>query len=215
VERNIDLSGITIYSAVCSDICDQLGFRAQSLDVSVSPINGGQTLVGWARTVSSRAVSDEPSRPYEGEIAFVDSLATGDVVVAQITGSSSAFWGELFSSAALARGARGAVIDGFVRDAERLQSIPFPILAAGTRPTDCQGRIAIDATGAPLLIGGVVISEGDLIVADRDGIVAVPSAIAAEVIRLADQKARTESSAHDVLRNGGLLRDVWQEFGVL
>lgn len=212
---DLDTLSAATHSAVFSDICDQLGLRAQAADIGLTSINSGGTLVGWARTVSSVPVDVAPPRAYGGEIDFIDSLRPGDVVVAQTHGAPAAFWGELFSAAAVGRGARGAVIDGYIRDRVRIDDPRFQVFAAGTRPTDCLGRIAVDATGGPVELGGVAVAEGDLVVADGDGIVIVPAALAQEVIDRALAKAATESSARAALRGGGYLREVWERFGVL
>src|ERR1700730_15936102 len=108
------------YSAVISDCCDRIGLRGQTAAPGLLPLSlPSGVLVGFARTVRSVSESTMPKRPYGPEIDFIDSLRPGDVVVASIDGDSSAFWGELFSAAALGRGSRGAVIDGLIRDLDK------------------------------------------------------------------------------------------------
>ncbi|MGN8552143.1 UNVERIFIED_CONTAM: RraA family protein [Microbacterium sp. SLM126] len=203
------------YSAVFSDICDRLGLRHQALSPGLLPTSSRRVLIGWARTARSAPVHGTPERPYGPEIDFVDSLNAGDVAVLTTSGSSAACWGELFSTAAIGRGARGVVTDGLVRDGAKLAELAFPVFARGSHPTDCFGRLSIFESGTPIEIGGLTVAEGDLVVADRDGIVVVPRLRAAEVARLAIEKARTEDSARDLLLQGGYLREVWERYGVL
>ena len=71
----------------------------------------------------------------------------------------------------------------------------FPVFATGTSPADSKGRLDVTAIRVPVLVGGVVVRDGDLVVADIDGCVAVPQAIEAEVIvhALAKVAGRTRS----------------------
>ena len=206
------------YSAAVSDICDQGGYRAQTLAPSIRPAAGhvpGTVLAGWARTALSIGVTTAPPRPYRAEIDFIDSLQPGDVVVADCSQCPAAFWGELFSTAARARGARGAVIGGLIRDSDRIAALSFPVFATGCRPTDSLGRVSIRSVDEPVEIGGVIVRSGDLVVADADGVVIVPAAIATEVAEAAMAKAEVETDARRLLQDGALLADVWERYKVL
>ena len=216
-EIDFDELAAATYAAVFSDICDALGRREQTLAPSVKRLAGPRrTLVGRARTALSLPVSVIPEPPYALEIAFVDSLRPGDVVVLDCSRKPAAAWGELFSTAATGRGARGAIIDGHVRDIAKIDALDrFPVFGTGVRPTDSLGRVAIAEHGRPVCVGGVTVREGDLVVADDDGITVVPDEIAREAIGLALEKAATEDSARDLLLAGGRLADVWKRFGVL
>lgn len=206
------------YSAAVSDACDALGYRAQTVAPRIVPRAGFApkgVLAGWARTALSVPVQGPPTRHYGAEIDFIDSLHDGDVVVVAADGAPAAIWGELFSTAAVARGARGAVIDGLVRDCDRIDDIGFPVLASGARPTDSLGRVSLSGVGSPVDIGGVRVATGDLVVADVDGIVIVPAAIALEVAERAMSKSGVESEARQLLRGGARLADAWEKYQVL
>jgi regulator of RNase E activity RraA len=218
MSSSVDLDALArnAFSAVISDICDRLGYRNQSLEMKIQPRTlTEQVLVGWARPVKADAVDTPPPHPYDREIAFLDSLEPDDVVVADCSESKDAFWGELFSAAALARGARGAVINGAIRDVHRIQAEGFPVHSASTAPTDSLGRLRILHQDTPVTLGNVTVSRGDLVVSDIDGTVVVPRAIANEVVKLALEKAGIETSALQMLRGGSLLRDVWEKHQVL
>ncbi len=216
---DIDLDGLAdaTYAAVFSDICDQLGLREQTLAPSIRRLAGPRrTLVGWARTALSLPVTAIPQRPYGLEIDFIDSLLPGDVVVLDCSRRPAAAWGELFSTAATGRGARGAIIDGHTRDVAKIDALGrFPVFGTGTRPTDSLGRVAIAEYDRPVCVAGTTVRSGDLVVADDDGVTVVPRARAREAIRLALEKATTENKARDLLLGGGKLADVWERFRVL
>lgn len=212
---DLDFVARVAHSAVFSDVCDALGYRNQTAAPGAAPLwHDCPAVVGWARPVLSVEVDSIPDRPYGREIDFIDSLRPGDVVVASVQ-APAAFWGELFSAAALGRGARGTVVDGLVRDTDRIQGLEYPVYAHGRRPTDSLGRISIEAVDEPMLFGGVEVSQGDLVVADRDGVTIVPSEIVAEAISLAVKKATTESLARQLLLNGATLSEAWERFRVL
>lgn len=203
------------YSAVVSDCCDQAGRREQTMSAGIGPVSGGtEVLVGFARPVRSAAVAEVPEEPYGKEIDYIDSLRPDDVVVATVE-AQGAFWGELFSTAARARGAVGAVVDGLVRDQARIRELGFPVFARGGRPTDSLGRLSIQEHDVPIEIGGVTVSPGDLVVADIDGVTVVPVAAIEDVAARAIEKATTENHARELLEGGALLRDAWDRFKVL
>ena len=212
---DLDAIAAVTYSAVFSDICDGLGLRHQTVSPGIMPLGGGGTLVGWARTALSLPVDQPPDRHYGHEIDFIDSLRAGDVAVVDCSGRPAAAWGELFSTASKGRGARGAVIDGLIRDRRKTVELGFPVYGRGHRPTDSLGRVSITEADIEISLGGVPTRTGDLIVADEDGITVVPRDRVETVVSLALAKATTENKARELLLAGGTLADVWEKFRVL
>jgi regulator of RNase E activity RraA len=215
---DVDLNRLaaTTYSSVFSDVCDKLGFRSQTAEPGIVPLAGRGVVVGWARTAWSRPVEAPPARHYGNEIDYLDSLRPGDVAVVNCAERPAAAWGELFSTASLGRGARGAIIDGYIRDRDKIDALQtFPVLARGCRPTDSLGRVSIATIDEEVLFSGVKVASGDLVVADADGVTIVPRLIADEAIRLAIEKASIENRARDLLLAGGKMADVWEKFRVL
>jgi 4-hydroxy-4-methyl-2-oxoglutarate aldolase len=211
---DLDRLAAVSYSAVWSDIADALGLHSQSVASGLHRFSGPDVLVGWARTASFVAVEVPPVHAYANEMKFVDSLQEGDVVVAVCSDHVAAVWGELFSAAAIARGARGVIVDGMVRDRRRLPD-GFSVLAKGSVPAESHGRLSLIAADDTLTMGGVTVSAGDLVIGDADGVVVVPAALADVATERALQKALTERSALSTLRAGGYLREVWDQYGVL
>ncbi len=212
---DLDAIAAVTYSAVFSDVCDALGLRGQTVSPGMLPLGDTGTLIGWARTARSVPVEEPPARHYGSEIDFIDSLRPGDVAVVDCSQCPAAAWGELFSTAAKGRGARGAVIDGLIRDRRKILDLGFRISARGSRPTDSLGRVSIQEMDGSILLGGVQVHSGDLVVADEDGITVVPRDHAGRAIELAMAKAAVENKARDLLLAGGKLADVWERFRVL
>lgn len=209
VERNL-------YTAVLSDALDELGFRQQAMRETLRPLSPEFVFAGWARTIVCMDVYHKCENPYEMEIEAVDSLLPGEIAVVA-TGDSkrNAPWGELLSTAAQSRGARGAVIDGLVRDVKKIQALGFPVFATGVKPVDSQGRGIVVDYNIPVECQGVLVTPGDLVVADYDGVVVMPASIVAEAVRLATEKVSRENHSRNDLMNGALLRDVYDKYGVL
>lgn len=214
---DLDILSRTTYSAVYSDACDAAGLRQQTLEPGARLLAGPSgVLIGWARTALSLPVTEAPERPYGGEIDFIDSLGGGDLVVCDCSRQPAAAWGELFSTAAFARGARGALIDGYARDLDKIDALnKFPVFGRGARPTDSLGRVSIGAVDVPVCVFGLTVHPGDLVIADRDGVAVVPRAHAEDIVERASTKAVTENSARGLLLKGGYLRDVWETYRVL
>lgn len=205
-----------LYTAVVSDSLDELGCRDQAMSHSVRPLFPDVSLAGWARTVMCIDDDKIPDEPYAMEIEAIDSIVTGEVAVIS-TGSSvrNAPWGELLSTAAMARGARGAVVDGLVRDVKKIEKTGFSVFATGIKPVDSKGRGVVVNYNVPVSCGGVTVFPGDLIVGDYDGVVVVPADLVPEVLERAVQKASSENHSREELRRGAYLREVYEKYGVL
>jgi regulator of RNase E activity RraA len=205
-----------LYTAVICDALDQLGYRDGAMREYLRPVTVRHCFAGWARTIACRDMHYIPEDCYKTEISAVDSILPGEVVVVD-TGRSpqNAPWGELLSTASLARGARGAVIDGLVRDVKKIDELGFAVFAAGIKPVDSRGRGIVVEYNVPVDCGGVRVSPGDLVFADYDGVVAVPREMVAEAVKLATDKVSRENSTRAELMQGAYLRDVYAKYGVL
>jgi regulator of RNase E activity RraA len=211
-----DMMTEQLYAAVISDALDAAGFREQALRHTIRPLLPETVVVGRAMPVLCLDVYEIPDEPYQQEIAAVDSLKQDDVLVCSTNGSTRiCFWGELLSTAARARGARGAVIDGFIRDARQIMAMRFPIFTTGITPVDSNGRGEVVAYNVPIECGGVTVNPGDIVFGDADGVVVIPQAVETKVIEAALEKVRGENRTRDALREGATLREVYDKFGIL
>lgn len=207
-----------LYTAVLSDVLDELGYRDQAMPPSIRPLDDDLVMVGRARTGSYREVySVVPGdNPYALEIALVDDLQPGDVAVLGCGGSSRiAPWGELLSTAARARGAAGCLTDGFVRDIKFIRQMKFPVFHGGIAPLDSKGRGKVAEIDVPIRCGGVAVVPGDLVVGDADGVIVVPRAVEAAALDKAFAKVRGENDTREELARGAKLADVFARHGIL
>ncbi len=203
-------------AAVVSDALDRLGRRGQVLDLAIRPLWPAARVTGVAVPVVIVADVSEPDLPYDGELTVLDGLRPDDVPMLVVeTGVRAASWGELFSCAALGRGAAGVVIDGFARDAAAIQELGFPAFARGLSPLDTFARAAVSGIDVEARVGGVEVSPGDLVVGDIDGVVVVPRELVADVAEAVVTKHRLEGDARADLLAGMGIREVWKKYGVL
>jgi regulator of RNase E activity RraA len=214
------LSDLRHFSApILSDVMDSLGLRQQAMKPFVRPLDDQSVLVGRARTGLYMPVYSVRAgeNPYEVEIALVDDLKPGDVAVLACGGPTEriAPWGELLSTACVARGAAGCVTDGLVRDVRQIKAMGFAVFHGGIGPLDTKGRARMMERDIPVECAGVHVRSGDFVFGDADGVVVIPQERATEVIDKAREKALGEDHTRDELRKGALLGDVFRKFGVL
>jgi 4-hydroxy-4-methyl-2-oxoglutarate aldolase len=134
----------------------------------IRPIQQGTRLAGSAVTVSSHPGDNLMIH------AAVEFCEAGDVlVVANTAPSSHGMFGELLASSLIAHGVRGLVIDAGVRDTAELRDLGFPVWS---RHVSCQGTVKASpgSVNVPIVLGGAVVSPGDVVCADDDGVVVVP-----------------------------------------
>jgi 4-hydroxy-4-methyl-2-oxoglutarate aldolase len=205
-----------LYTAVVSDSLDQMGIRHQAMREYLRPLFPACKFAGWARTIACSDVYYISEDPYDLEIEAMDSILPGEVVIVSTQHSlRNAPWGELMSTAATARKARGAVIDGLVRDVKKIEQLGFPVMAAGIKPVDSIGRGIVTGYNVPVACGEVTVHPGDFVFADYDGVVVVPREKTVEALTLARDKVIRENKSREELLRGAYLRDVYNKYGVL
>jgi 4-hydroxy-4-methyl-2-oxoglutarate aldolase len=210
----LDTMAGTLRSALVSDILDGLGLREQCLAPGLVPVDGELVMVGYAYNTMVELVDAVPDVPYIGLLDALDSVSADEVWVISST-SDAALWGELTSTAVKARGARGTLCDGFMRDLRMVKELGFPVFSRGTSPRDANGRIEISRHDGPIVVAGVTIANGDLIVGDDDGVVVVPSPLIREVVAAALAKSAAESQFRVAVAEGMKPSDAFREYGVL
>lgn len=212
VTSNLD----KLYSSVIADVMDKMGYWHQIMSHEINPLDPKSRMFGRARTVQAVPVYEAPASPYELEIAAVDALTPGDVMVVTQTGFEGAsFWGELLSNASIGRDAKGIVIDGYTRDCAGIIELGFPCFVKGKSPADSYGRIDVIAYDTPISCGGVKVNKGDYIYGDMDGVVVIPQEIVVPVLREAIEKVQGENNVRKELLAGVSVKEVFEKYGIL
>jgi len=203
-------------ASIISDVLDGMGVRGQSMDTTIRPISDDMTVAGIAATMLMSDQFDYEKDTFEVQFKAIDALKPGEVLMVCSNGSDrAALWGELLTTAARYRGAKGVVIDGIARDIKLIREVGFPVFCRGINCISSKGRIVAIDHGCPVKIGGVMVYPGDLVVADLDGVVVVPGDKIEEVIEKALDVADRESKTRDELKNGMGLYDVYKKYGTV
>ena len=219
-----------LYTPVVGDILDQMGYTHQFLPAAIRPLacqvpagpfkqpdeaaDNRMKLAGYACTVLENDVFGMPKKPFGYLTEALDQLRPNEVYVA--TGAhNSALWGELLTASAKARGAVGAVVDGYSRDTPQVLGQNFPVFCSGTWAQDSSLRTYVFDFRCPIEIGQVTIHDGDIVFGDVDGVLIIPRAVADEVIEKALEKASTEKVMRKAIEDGMLTTAAFEKFGVL
>jgi regulator of RNase E activity RraA len=124
------------------------------------------------------------------------------VIVCQPHNHEVALMGELSAETLKNKGVLGYVVDGGCRDTEFILPMKFPVFFSFYTPSDIVGRWIPDRFGEPVTIGAVTICTGDYLLGDRDGVVAIPAAVAEEAIAKTETVMATENKVRSAILGG-------------
>lgn len=205
----------TLYTPVLGDVLDALGRAHQFLSAGIRPLLPTMAVVGRAMPVLIGDVFGPSGTPFGRLTEAVDSLQPGDVYLARRGRAECAAWGEILTAAARARGAQGAVIDGYHRDTNMVLEQNFPVFSRGNYGQDSGVRAHVLDYGVTVEVDGVVVNPRDLVVGDRDGVLVVPADLEDEVIERALTKASAENVVRQAIETGMSTTEAFATYGVL
>ena len=214
----------SISSATACAKLHQLGIRRTFVD-GPRPLTTGTRVVGSALTLQfmpqreDLALAQDPTAGVEQEYAerhtalwhVLEAVQPGDVLVVQAYGSRfSGCLGDILVRYFMRKGGAGIVVDGRIRDAARIRELGIPVWCTGETPHYAsQSELAPWAYDVPVAVGGALCMPGDLIVADDDGPVVVPQAMAPQVVASARDHEEWEVFSRKRLDEGARLSDYY------
>jgi len=213
-----------LFTAVVGDVLDVMGHQHQFLPAGIAPLRSDMKIVGRAMPVLEADVFYEGSPSAAGPLAnkpfglmmeALDDLHEDEVYIATGASLRYALWGGLMSTRAQHLKAAGAIVDGYLRDSCEIESLNFSVFSRGIYAQDQGPRGKVIDYRCPIRIGDVTIVPGDLVFADREGVLIIPKAAEAEAIQRALDKVRTESKVAIAIRDGMSACEAFSTFGVM
>jgi regulator of RNase E activity RraA len=213
-----------LFTCVVGDVMDKLGLVHQFLPPKIRPLSESMILIGRAMPVISGDVFAEKlentsnslsAKPFGLMLEALDDLRPNEIYINTGSSPRNAMWGEMMCTRAEKLGARGAILNGYVRDTRAILKMNLPTFGFGSYGQDSAPRCKVHDSRVPIEIGHVTIRPGDVLFGDIDGVLVVPQEVEVEVFRLALEKARGEKTVKMELDAGSSAVAVFSKHGIM
>jgi 4-hydroxy-4-methyl-2-oxoglutarate aldolase len=174
------------------------------IETRIRPLDPAFRLCGPAMTVACEP-DDNLTLHHALHIAPPDCV----LVVSAGGGCGAALWGELMSISAQSKGLIGTILDGAARDPVEIKSLGYPVFARAVTPRKAR-KEKYGQLGSALRCGAVLMNPGDIVCADANGVLAIPSSDVAEVVSRALNLAQREADLRQELQNGRTIFEISQ-----
>jgi len=191
------------YSGAVYDVLRAKGYLQQTLPQYIRPLNAQHKLAGPVFTIQGKR--DDSLDAHQTLLKWCELLSkapANTVLICQPTDHTLSHMGELSSETLVYKKVLGYIVDGGCRDSAFIENLGFPVFCKYFTPVDIVGKWAATAFAEPIRVGDVTIHTDDYVMADRDGIVIIPGAIAAEVVEQTEEVLRTENMVRKSILQG-------------
>jgi 4-hydroxy-4-methyl-2-oxoglutarate aldolase len=197
-----------LFTGAVNDVLREHNLLYQALPTNILPLREEMVVAGEAFTVKGAPTLEiKDDMRIRGDM--LDSITPNSVVVWDTSGDqASAQWGEMITMAAKRQGARGAVVDGGVRDTRQVLSVGFPLWTRYRTSSAMMGRFRITGWSIPVEIGGVQIFPGDIVFADIDGVLVIPRTLAYDVLVRSEEVVQGEREIKQWVKDGVSAQEV-------
>ena len=203
-----------VEAASVADAMEQLYGRRAHMSHEMRPLFTTK-FAGPAVTVLMKKGEHKEGAPAsQGMLDAIDSAPAGSVYVMVLPdGADFAGIGALMATAMKYRGLTGAVLDASVRDTAQIKRLQFPVFSRGIAPSTSINHYRFAGVNVPVTCAGVQVNPNDIIVADEDGVVVVPRAKAADVLKKAQELDDTEHKMLPFIEKFRSIKQAVEKFG--
>lgn len=186
-----------LYSGLVYDACEHFGLKGRAMDSGIYPLTTTMKLAGPAFTVHCVSTPSLNEDTHNLRLSMLKTMTPGCVQIRDTQGNlNCGQFGEISATAARAAGCVAAVIDGSTRDSNYLIDMGFPTFCRFRNPAEAFGRFMAVDYQIPIYVRGVdgamVVTPGDYLFGDNDGVVVVPKDYTVKVLEQAEQWAASE-----------------------
>ncbi|MFC5652857.1 RraA family protein [Paenibacillus solisilvae] len=191
-----------VFTAAVNDVLREQGLLHQVLPSNIVPLKLEMKVCGVAFTVKgSKNLTIESEM--EQRAQMLEEVGEGSIVVWDTSrDDESAQWGEVMTLASKQRGCKGAIVDGGVRDTNKVLELEFPVFCKYRTSNGMLGRFRMIDWQIPVMIGNVFIYPGDIIFGDIDGVIVIPRDIAFDVLVKAEAIKENEKEIKRMVLEG-------------
>jgi len=203
-----------LYTGAIHDVLRAMGHPNCVLPSEIKALDPARKVAGEVYTVSGHI--DQTRDAHDTLVRWTELLSkapSGKVLVCQPNTHMVALMGELSAETLHHKKVRGYVVDGGCRDVEFILNIGFPVFCSFNTPADIVGRWVPDRFGEPVTVGTVTVCSGDYILGDRDGVVVLPAAVAADAIARTEEVVKTENKVRTAILDGMDPQQAYLKYG--
>jgi regulator of RNase E activity RraA len=213
-----------LFTCVVGDVLDKQNLLHQYLPPEIRPLSPPMVVIGRAMPVLAgdafQVTAEQSANPVSGKafglmLEALDDLQTGEIYVSTGSSPRNALWGELMSVRARKCGARGAILNGYVRDTRKILGLGFPTFCFGSYGQDSAPRYKVHDFRIAIEIDGVSVRPGDILFGDIDGVLVIPAEVATETFTLALEKVRGERTVRKALEEGVSAVEAFRIHGIM
>ena len=200
--------------ASVSDAIEQLYGRKLYMHHEMRPLFSTKFAGPAVTVLLKKEEHSEGSKASQGMLDAIDAAPAGSVYVMKLEGGADiAGIGGLMATAMKARGLAGAVIDAAVRDVPQIRKLQFPVYSVGIAPSTSVNHYRFAGMNVPVTVAGALVNPGDIISADEDGVVVIPRAQAAEILKKAQELDNTEHTMIPFIEKFRSIKEAVAKFG--
>lgn len=191
-----------LYTGAVNDVMREMLLTNQALPHEIVPLRDEMTLCGIAFTIRS-AMDPTLTGEMETRVEMLEQIHEDCVCVWNANGDDEAsHWGGVMTAASAARGCKGAIIDGGIRDTKQILPQDYPIFYRYRTSNGSLSRCKMTDFQIPVLIGTAMVRPGDVILGDIDGVIVIPREKAHEILLRAEEIEKNEEEIRDWVDQG-------------